>query len=159
MATHSDIIAWRIPWTEEPGKLQSRRVANNQTRLSTHTNNPHTLFLLPTKLAPPSYLYAFQPLACHLFREPTLPTLLYNITCSHSNQSSHPTPLSPVELKSSNTLPSLHTSRLHSPYSLQGSLEVEALCAVFTKGHGAQSRASHPVGTQNIYFFFNKQDW
>ena len=23
MATHSDILAWRIPWTEEPGKLQS----------------------------------------------------------------------------------------------------------------------------------------
>ena len=21
MATHSSIIAWRIPWTEEPGKL------------------------------------------------------------------------------------------------------------------------------------------
>ena len=24
MATHSSIIAWRIPWTEEPGKLQSQ---------------------------------------------------------------------------------------------------------------------------------------
>ena len=23
MATHSSILAWRIPWTEEPGKLQS----------------------------------------------------------------------------------------------------------------------------------------
>ena len=23
MATHSSIIAWRIPWTEEPGGLQS----------------------------------------------------------------------------------------------------------------------------------------
>ena len=22
-ATHSDILAWRIPWTEEPGRLQS----------------------------------------------------------------------------------------------------------------------------------------
>ena len=22
MATHSDILAWRIPWTEEPGGLQ-----------------------------------------------------------------------------------------------------------------------------------------
>ena len=29
MATHSSILAWRIPWTEEPGGLQfieSRRV-------------------------------------------------------------------------------------------------------------------------------------
>ena len=23
MATHSDILAWRLPWTEEPGGLQS----------------------------------------------------------------------------------------------------------------------------------------
>ena len=24
MATHSNILAWRIPWTEEPGGLQSK---------------------------------------------------------------------------------------------------------------------------------------
>ena len=23
MATHSNILAWRIPWTREPGRLQS----------------------------------------------------------------------------------------------------------------------------------------
>ena len=23
MATHSSILAWRIPWTEEPGRLQA----------------------------------------------------------------------------------------------------------------------------------------
>ena len=23
MSTHSNILAWRIPWTEEPGRLQS----------------------------------------------------------------------------------------------------------------------------------------
>ena len=23
MATHSSILAWEIPWTEEPGELQS----------------------------------------------------------------------------------------------------------------------------------------
>ena len=26
MATHSSILAWRIPWTEEPGRLQSMRL-------------------------------------------------------------------------------------------------------------------------------------
>ena len=26
MATHSSILAWRIPWTEEPGGLQSMGV-------------------------------------------------------------------------------------------------------------------------------------
>ena len=25
MATHSSNLAWRIPWTEEPGRLQSTR--------------------------------------------------------------------------------------------------------------------------------------
>ena len=32
MATHSSILAWRIPWTEEPGRLQPmrlRRVGHN----------------------------------------------------------------------------------------------------------------------------------
>ena len=25
MATHSSILPWKIPWTEEPGRLQSMR--------------------------------------------------------------------------------------------------------------------------------------
>ena len=32
MATHSSILAWSIPWTEEPGRLQSlgsQRVRHN----------------------------------------------------------------------------------------------------------------------------------
>ena len=32
MATHSSILAWRIPWTEEPGGLQSTGL-QSQTRL------------------------------------------------------------------------------------------------------------------------------
>ena len=31
MATHSSILARRIPWTEEPGKPQSMGVTKNQT--------------------------------------------------------------------------------------------------------------------------------
>ena len=34
MAAHSSLLAWRIPWTEEPGGLQSRGVAESQTRRS-----------------------------------------------------------------------------------------------------------------------------
>ena len=34
MATHSSILAWRIPWTEELGRLQSMGVAKSQTRLT-----------------------------------------------------------------------------------------------------------------------------
>ena len=32
-ATHSSILAWRIPWTEEPGRTV-HGVAKSQTRLS-----------------------------------------------------------------------------------------------------------------------------
>ena len=32
-ATHSSILAWRISWTEEPGRLQSMG-SQSQTRLS-----------------------------------------------------------------------------------------------------------------------------
>ena len=33
MATHSSILAWRIPWTEEPGELQTMG-SQSRTRLS-----------------------------------------------------------------------------------------------------------------------------
>ena len=33
MANHSSILAWRIPWTEEPGGLQSME-SQSQTQLS-----------------------------------------------------------------------------------------------------------------------------
>ena len=40
MATHSSILAWRIPWTEEPGGLQSKESQGPDTieSLSTHTH-------------------------------------------------------------------------------------------------------------------------
>ena len=40
LATHSNVLAWRIPWTEEPGGLQSI-VAKSwiQLRLSTHARD------------------------------------------------------------------------------------------------------------------------
>ena len=31
MATHSRILAWRIPWTEEPGGLQSMGLQESDT--------------------------------------------------------------------------------------------------------------------------------
>ena len=34
MAPHSSTLAWKIPWMEEPGRLQSMGVAEGQTRLS-----------------------------------------------------------------------------------------------------------------------------
>ena len=31
VATHSSILAWKIPWTEEPGKLQVMRLQRVMT--------------------------------------------------------------------------------------------------------------------------------
>ena len=31
--THSNILAWEIPWTEEPGRLQSMRLLNSWAQL------------------------------------------------------------------------------------------------------------------------------
>ena len=42
MATHSDILAWRIPWTEEPGGLQSMG-SQSWTRLSDSAHSTHPL--------------------------------------------------------------------------------------------------------------------
>ena len=42
LATHSSILAWEIPWTEEPGKLQSMEWQKSRTQLSDQTTNPCT---------------------------------------------------------------------------------------------------------------------
>ena len=42
MATHSSILSWRIPWTEEPGRLQSmgHQELDTTKRLSTAHQSP-----------------------------------------------------------------------------------------------------------------------
>ena len=51
MATHPSILAWRIPWTEEPGRVQSMgsQRADTAEQLSSHACThtwTHTLRLL-----------------------------------------------------------------------------------------------------------------
>ena len=41
MATHSSVLAWTIPWTEEPGRLQSMGVPKSQTQLNNFTFTFH----------------------------------------------------------------------------------------------------------------------
>ena len=45
MAPHSSTLAWKIPWMEEPGRLQSMGSLKSQTRLSnlTFTFHSHAL--------------------------------------------------------------------------------------------------------------------
>ena len=48
-ATHSSILAWKIPWTEEPCRLQStgsQRVRRHEnTCTDTHTSNQYAIIL------------------------------------------------------------------------------------------------------------------
>ena len=37
MATHSSVLAWEIPWTEEPGRFTVHGIEKIQTRLSDST--------------------------------------------------------------------------------------------------------------------------
>ena len=46
MATQSSILAWKIPWTEEPGGLQVQVVAKSLTRLRDFTFQATALQLL-----------------------------------------------------------------------------------------------------------------
>ena len=55
MATHTSILAWEIPWTEEPGELKSMGSQKSLTRLSnsvcscphTHTHTHTHSYILP----------------------------------------------------------------------------------------------------------------
>ena len=43
MATHSSILAWRIPWAEEPGGLQS--MGSQESDMTERLNHHHHLSL------------------------------------------------------------------------------------------------------------------
>ena len=55
MATHSSILAWRIPWTEEPGRIQSIGSQSRTwlKRLSTHAQLYGDCWSGPTSVASP----------------------------------------------------------------------------------------------------------
>ena len=55
MATHSSILAWRIPWTEEPSKLWSIRVTKSWDTTEQLTHNEFVTILLPF------YVLVFSP--------------------------------------------------------------------------------------------------
>ena len=43
MAAHSNILVWRIPWTEEPGGLQAVGL-QSQTRLNNQACTQHRMY-------------------------------------------------------------------------------------------------------------------
>ena len=72
MVTHSNILAWKISWTEEPGGLQSmgsRRVRHN---LETKEQSPqHSNWAL---------------IACQLAGDPVLESILASVFSDYSWQ-------------------------------------------------------------------------
>ena len=69
MATHSSILAWRIPWTEKPGGLQSmgsQRVRHNLTTEHTLMPSSETVALRQC------ILLAWHPHGSHLLGSPLL---------------------------------------------------------------------------------------
>ena len=89
MATHSSILAWKIPWTEEPGGLQSMgcKKSNMTEPLITHTVVPHLYFFSLTNYTSTSFFYlaiktAFALFLSHLFwgqRSQQLDFLYFNL--------------------------------------------------------------------------------
>ena len=51
MATHSSILAWEIPWTKEPGGLQS--MESQRVRHDVVTEHAY-IYLLPARVSPPT---------------------------------------------------------------------------------------------------------
>ena len=48
MATHSSILAWRIPWADKPGGLQSMELQGDMTEatnIHTHIDNTGLRFI------------------------------------------------------------------------------------------------------------------
>ena len=56
MAPHSSTLAWKIPWTEEPGRLHSVESLKSQTRLSNFTFTFHFYALEKAMATHPSVL-------------------------------------------------------------------------------------------------------
>ena len=100
MAIQSSILAWRIPWTEEPGKATVCGVAKSWTRLQ-QLNHHHQFDLLPANFFSPilsascSLMTGFS-LYC-IERDPGLAISLASgvrlAACSVAIASSRPLPL------------------------------------------------------------------
>ena len=90
MVTHSSILAWRIPWTEKPGRLQSLGSQKSDTTERLHL---HLSFFIIIIIFYCTILYWF----CH------------TSTCIHHGCTRVPHP-EPPSLLSAHTIPLSHPS-------------------------------------------------
>ena len=86
MATHCSILAWRIPWTEDPGRLQSigsQRVGHDWSNLApvcTITCNTF-LWFFPWTLVVALCIYAYQYSVDYLRRILHITWVLFLCSC------------------------------------------------------------------------------
>ena len=96
MVTHSSILAWRSPWTEEPGGLQSlesQRVGHNWASEHTHIASTAEIYFLTVLEAeiPRSWCcqdWLLRPLACEW--QPSCCVLAWPFLCAHASMVSLP---------------------------------------------------------------------
>ena len=70
MATHSSILAWRIPWTEELGGLQSmgsRRVGHNRVTSQAYISGPRVSLCVCVYI----YIYIFKGINYIAYNHPS----------------------------------------------------------------------------------------
>ena len=61
MATHSSTLAWKTPWTEDSGRLQSMELQRVRHHLTTEHTDPYSyLTLTPTFGSPLLLIIHFQ---------------------------------------------------------------------------------------------------
>ena len=92
MAPHSSILAWKIPWMEEPGRLQSMGLKESDT-----TEQLHLLFTteqmcahLPNPYHNPTYQeIRFSHHCCCCLVTKSYPTLYNPMDCSLKGSSVH----------------------------------------------------------------------
>ena len=65
MATHSSVLAWRIPWTEEPGGLQSMRSQRVRAKLLMGQKGKETDCLRWHKRFSSNQTFFFFPVICN----------------------------------------------------------------------------------------------
>ena len=87
MATHSSILAWRIPWTEEPGRQQSMGCKESDTTEDTKhppSNDRDGTQFEHRRLLQPSLVSSF-PLDSKLFESRSCLTPLLTPRDKHSS--------------------------------------------------------------------------
>ena len=81
MATHSSILAWKTPWTEEPGRLQSmwsQKVRQNEQPIFSLSSWPMSRTQLSTRIQSLSLLIlTFDHVCSWLLQTPNLKEITY----------------------------------------------------------------------------------